>query len=234
MLQEKAFLLVIGFVTIVCLLLFLVPVYFIFYRPKLDTKRIERINGLAVLILCLPFLGMVLLNLFFFFWDKTGSMFQAAASVGMVLFLTMIIEAYSKFTGIKVDTTIGVSAGLIFSLLWLITSNLILASTIVGAGYIFLILLYIYHKYSHVPVNLSSRFIITCTAIGLTIFTILSISYYYSSRYYPDESPYYFLGPGVFALIFLFIRSGGGWLGVIRGELPREIQVVNQELEMRP
>lgn len=216
MFPSYALVLVIGFFTIVCLLMFLVPVYFIWYRPHLDTQHINGINTAAIVLLCLPFISLALFRLFNSILVKTGSPIQAGASVAMVLLLTAVVAAYSKLTGIKADISLGTVAGLVFCGVWLATSNLALAMTTVALGFVLLILLFIYHKYTQNRVDLSTAQIGTFSMIGLVIITVICAAYYDSSRYHPDESPYYFLGPACFALIFVVIRFGPGWWAEIR------------------
>jgi hypothetical protein len=191
----------------------------LWYRPHLDTQDINGINTAAVVLLCLPFISLAFFKLFNFIWEKTGSPIQAGASIAMVLFLTAVVAAYSKLTGITADAILGTVAGMIFCGIWLITSNLALAMTTVAIGFILLIILFIYHKYTQNRVDLNTSQVYTFSMIGLVIIATILFTYYYSSRHYPDGSPYNFVGLLCFSLILVMIRFGPGWWAAIRREI---------------
>jgi hypothetical protein len=205
-LPDTAVILVIGLLTFICLLIFLVPVYLIRYHPRLDNDDITRLNNIMVVVLCLPFLAMAFLKLFFFLWSETGSSTEAAVSVAMMIVLIGIISAYSKLTGIKSDITLGIIAGMLFTLIWLITSDLKMAVVIVGTGLIILIIVFMYHKYTQNPVDLTSP-LINYIVIGIVVIVAIILSSYYS-----HGSAYHYLGLLLFFLVYLLIGYGANWL----------------------
>ncbi len=201
MLPENTFLLVICFITFVCLLLFLLPVYFIWYHPRFDDDDIRRINRIGMVILCLPVLVLVFIRMYIHIWEISGSVFQGIASIGIVILTTGIVAAYSRLTGIKADMVLGMIAGVIFSGIWLYTTDIRLAAGSVVIGIVVLILIFIYTRYTRREVDLSSNQLMNYSLVGLAVIMALLVSYYTAQG---DAGT--FVGFFSFCMVYLGVR----------------------------
>lgn len=207
MLPDNTFLMVIGFFTIACLLIFLVPVYVLWFHPRLDNDDIHQLNNVMGFVLCLPFFILLFIKMFLFYWSKTGSTFQAAMSLAVIVFMMGVVSVYSKLTGIKINYILGAMAGMIFAGIWLYTDNLMFAAASVGAAFVLLVILFIYRQYTQERVDLSSAELMNYALIGFAIISAILVSYYYARG-----SAYNFVGALCFCLLYLAIRYGVQWL----------------------
>lgn len=127
MIPDKILILVIGFVTFICLLLFVVPVYFIWRHPRIDDADIRRLNSIGIVSLCLPFFSLAAIYLFLEIYEKTGSPLQAIVSLAMIGVITGIVVTFSGLTGMRLNALLGLMAGMVFCGIWMYLSNLLFA-----------------------------------------------------------------------------------------------------------
>ena len=201
MLPENTFLLVLCFITFICLLLFLLPVYFIWFHPRFDDEDIRRINNIGMVILCLPVLVLVFIRMFIHIWEISGSVFQGIASIAMVILMTGIVAAYSRFTGIQAHVFLGMIAGLVFSGIWLYTGDLRLATGAVVIGIVALILIFICTRYTRRVIDLSSNQLMNYSLLGFSVIMAVLLAYYTA---HGDAGT--FVGFFSFCMIYLGVR----------------------------
>jgi hypothetical protein len=185
----------------------MVPVYLLKVHPRLDNEDIARLNNIVLLFLYLPFLAIILSDHFFLIWEESGSAIQATASVAVIILLMAIVYAFAKITGIKSEVNLGAIAGLMFSMIWLITSDLRLAVVMAGTGFIVLVIVFMYHKYTQNPVDLTSPQLMNYIVTGSLVIIAILLSYTSS-----DGSFDRFIGALIFFSIFFLIVYGFNWL----------------------
>jgi hypothetical protein len=206
-LPDNAVIIIIGGLIVGCLLIFMVPVYLLKIHPRLDKENITRLNNIVLFFLYLPVLAIILSDHFFLIWEESGSAIQATVSVAVIPLLMGTVYVYAKFTGIKSDINLGAIAGLMFSMIWLITSDLRLAVVMAGTGFIVLVIVFMYHKYTQNSVDLTSPQLMNYIVTGSLVIIAILLSYASSEGSFDR-----FIGALIFFSIFFLIVSGFNWL----------------------
>ena len=200
MLSDNTLLIVIGSLAILCLMIFLVPLYLIRFHPHISEDEIRWLNKAALIFVGLP----VILKILFDYYNMSGSIFQTSVFCIVMIVFAVIVAAYSRFTGIKIDTELGVIAGIVFGQVWLASSGFTLAAVLAIIGFGALTLLYIYRQYSHNRVELDCEKLKNYFLAGFIILLAGLLSY--SGSHGSLDG---------FISCFLFLTVGFGFLYII-------------------